>query len=68
MNNECRQIKLTADEINKIEDLIERFAEEPESVTSAERVIREMEINRKSCRLKVLIEVEEDYFEDSFTD
>jgi len=27
-----------------------------------------MEINGKSCRLKAIIEVEEDYFEDSFTD
>ena len=63
-----QKIKLTKDEINEIEDLIERFSKEPESVTSAERIIREMDINGKSCRLKVIIEVEEDYFEDSFTD
>jgi len=63
-----KKIKLTTDEISEIEDLIERFANEPESVTSAERIIREMEINGKSCRLKVIIEIEEDYFEDSFND
>ncbi|RPJ78541.1 MAG: hypothetical protein EHM20_03650 [Alphaproteobacteria bacterium] len=61
-------IKLTEDEIHEIEDLIERFSKEPESVMSAERIIRELEINGKSCRLKVIIEVQEDYFEDSFTD
>ena len=61
-------IKLTEDEIQEIEDLIERFSKEPESVMSAERIIRELEINGKSCRLKVIIEVQEDYFEDSFTD
>ena len=61
-------IKLTEDEIHEIEDLIERFSKEPESVMSAERIIRELEINGKSCRLKVIIEVQEDYFEDSFND
>jgi hypothetical protein len=61
-------IKLTEDEIHEIEDLIERFSKEPESVMSAERVIRELEINGKSCKVKVIIEVEEDYFEDSFND
>lgn len=66
--NGGQKIKLTTEEINEIEDLIERFANEPESVTSAERIVREMEINGKSCRLKVIIQVEEDYFEDSFTD
>ena len=68
MNYGGQKIKLTADEIHEIEDLIGIFAKEPESITSAERIIREMEINGKSCRLKVIIEVEEDYFEDSFTD
>ena len=63
-----QKIKLTTDEIHEIEDLIERFAKKSESVTSAERIIRELEINGKSCRLKVIIEVEEDYFEDSFND
>jgi hypothetical protein len=63
-----QMIKLTEDEIQEIEDLIERFSKEPESVMSAERIIRELEINGKSCRLKVIIEVQEDYFEDSFTD
>jgi len=63
-----QMIKLTEDEIHEIEDLIERFSKEPESVMSAERIIRELEINGKSCRLKVIIEVQEDYFEDSFTD
>ncbi len=47
---------------------MERFAKESESVTSAERIIRELEINGKSCRLKVIIEIEEDCFEDSFND
>jgi hypothetical protein len=47
---------------------VERFSKEPESVTSAERTIRELDINGKSCMLKVIIEVEEDYFEDSFND
>lgn len=60
--------KLTEDEIHEIEDLIERFSKESESVISAERIIRELEINGKSCRVKVIIEVEEDYFEDSFND
>jgi hypothetical protein len=60
--------KLTEDEIHEIEDLIERFSEESESVISAERIIRELEINGKSCRVKVIVEVEEDYFEDSFND
>jgi hypothetical protein len=63
-----QKIKLTTNEINEIEDLVDKFAKEPESVTSAERIIRELEINGKSCRLKVIIEVQEDYFEDSFTD
>jgi hypothetical protein len=63
-----QKIKLTANEIHEIEDLVEIFEKEPESVTSAERIIREMEINGKSCKLKVIIEVQEDYFEDSFTD
>ena len=62
------KIKLTTNEIHEIEDLVDKFAKEPESVTSAERIIRELEINGKSCRLKVIIEVQEDYFEDSFTD
>ena len=66
--NGGQKIKLTKDEINEIEDLIERFYKEPESVTSAERIIRELDINGKSCRLKVIIEVEEDCFEDRFTD
>ncbi|MHB8103708.1 MAG: hypothetical protein ACYDEF_16475 [Methanosarcina sp.] len=60
--------KLTEDEIHEIEDLIERFSKESESVISAERIIRELEINGKSCRVKVIVEVEEDYFEDSFND
>lgn len=63
-----QKIKLTTNEIHEIEDLVDKFAKEPESITSAERIIREMEINGKSCRLKAIIEVEEDYFEDSFTD
>jgi hypothetical protein len=63
-----QKIKLTTNEIHEIEDLVDKFAKEPESVTSAERIIRELEINGKSCRLKVIIEVQEDYFEDSFTD
>ena len=63
-----QKIKLTTNEIHEIEDLVERFAKESESVTSAERIIRELEINGKSCRLKAIIEVEEDYFEDSFND
>ena len=61
-------IKLTEDEIHEIEDLIERFSKEPETIMSAERIIRELEINGKSCRVKVIIEVQEDYFEDSFND
>ena len=61
-------IKLTTDEIHEIEDLVERFSTESECVTGAERIIRELEINGKSCRLKVIIEIEEDYFEDSYTD
>ena len=61
-------VKLTEDEIHEIEDLIERFSKEPETIMSAERIIRELEINGKSCRVKVIIEVQEDYFEDSFND
>ena len=63
-----QKIKLTTDEIHEIEDLMEGFAKESESVISAERIIRELEINGKSYRLKVIIEIEEDYFEDSFND
>ncbi|OEU41562.1 hypothetical protein BGV40_14245 [Methanosarcina sp. Ant1] len=63
-----QMFKLTEDEIHEIEDLIERFSKESESVISAERIIRELEINGKSCRVKVIVEVEEDYFEDSFND
>jgi hypothetical protein len=63
-----QMIKLTTDEIHEIEDLVERFSKESECVTGAERIIRELEINGKSCRLKVIIEIEEDYFEDSYTD
>ena len=62
------KIKLTTNEIHEIEDLVERFAKESEFITSAERIIRQLEINGKSCRLKAIIEVEEDYFEDSFND
>ena len=47
---------------------MERFSKESECVTGAERIIRELEINGKSYRLKVIIEIEEDYFEDSFND
>ena len=61
-------VKLTEDEIHEIEDLIERFSQEPETIMSAERIIRELEINGKSCRVKVIIEVQEDYFEDNFND
>jgi hypothetical protein len=63
-----QKIRLTTNEIHEIEDHIERFSKESESVTSTERIIRELEINGKSCRLKVIIEVQEDYFEDSFND
>ena len=60
--------KLTEDEIHEIEGIIQRFSKESESVISAERIIRELEINGKSCRVKVIVEVQEDYFEDSFND
>jgi hypothetical protein len=63
-----QKIRLTTNEIREIEDHIKRFSKESESVTSTERIIRELEINGKSCRLKVIIEVQEDYFEDSFND
>jgi hypothetical protein len=63
-----QKIKLTKDEIHEIEELIEEFANESESVRGAERIIRKLEISGKSCRLKAVIEVEEDYFEDTFTD
>lgn len=69
-----QNIKLTTNEIQEIEDLVDKFANESEFVTSAERIIKELEINGKSCRLKVIIEIEEDieieegYFEDIYTD
>jgi hypothetical protein len=61
-------IKLTANEILEIENLIEKFSKESEFTNCAERVIRKLEFNGKSFKIKVIIEAEEDYFEDIFTD
>ncbi len=61
-------IKLTTNEIHEIENLIEKFSEESERTTCIERVIRKLEFNGKSYKIKVIIEAEEDYFEDIFTD
>jgi len=61
-------IKLTTNEIHEIETLIEKFSEESECTTCIERVIRKLEFNGKSYKMKVIIEAEEDYFEDIFTD
>lgn len=61
-------IKLTTNEIHEIEALIEKILEESESTTCIERVIRRLEFNGKSYKIKVIIEAEEDYFEDIFTD
>jgi hypothetical protein len=61
-------IKLTTNEIHEIENLIEKFPEKSECTTCIERVIRKLEFNGKSYKLKVIIEAEEDYFEDIFTD
>ena len=61
-------IKLTTNEIHEIETLIEKILEESESTTCIERVIRRLEFNGKSYGIKVIIEAEEDYFEDIFTD
>jgi len=61
-------IKLTTNEIHEIETLIEKFSEELECTTCIERVIRKLEFNGKSYKMKVIIEAEEDYFEDIFTD
>jgi hypothetical protein len=61
-------IKLTTNEIHEIENLIKKFSEESECTTCIERVIRKLEFNGKSYKMKVIIEAEEDYFEDIFTD
>jgi hypothetical protein len=61
-------IKLTTNEIHEIEILIEKFSKESECTTCIERVIRKLEFNGKSYKIKVIIEAEEDYFEDIFTD
>jgi hypothetical protein len=61
-------IKLTTNEIHEIENIIENFSEESERTTYIERVIRKLEFNGKSYKIKVIIEAEEDYFEDIFTD
>lgn len=61
-------IKLTPNEIHEIETLVERFSGESECTTCIEKVIRKLEFNGKSYKMKVVIEAEEDYFEDIFSD
>ena len=61
-------IKLTTKDIHEIETLIDKFLEKPECTVCIEKVIRKLEFNGKSFKIKVTIEAEEDYFEDIFTD